>query len=162
MRTLYISRHAEAEYHFDADFSRCLTSYGEQEADWLGKYLFKHDINIDVVLSSPAQRALSTANIIVQQAHLPSEKLHTIPELYNADLSSLLQFLRLLDDQYQYPMLVAHNPGLSELVHYLCDTDIGHLPTCGFCGLDLNINHWDELQRGVAQLRLISYPGACD
>lgn len=160
MRTLYISRHAEAEHHFDTDFSRCLTTCGEQEADWLGKYLLKQDVNIDIVLSSPAQRALSTAQIIIQQALLPAERLLIIPELYNAALPTLLTAIQALDDHYHNPMLVAHNPGLSELVYYLCDTDVGQLPTCGFCALHLNIDRWDELQRGSGKLRLMSYPGA--
>ena len=160
MRTLYISRHAEAEHSFDTDFSRCLTSCGKEEAGWLGKYLLKHDIIIDAVLSSPAQRALNTAKIIIQQVHLPSEKLLSFPELYHADLLTLLQFIRSLDNQHQHLLLVAHNPGLSDLVHYLIDTDVGHLPTCGFCGLDLDIDSWSQLERGIGKLRLISYPGA--
>ncbi|CAM4444169.1 MAG: hypothetical protein LEGION0398_MBIBDBAK_00628 [Legionellaceae bacterium] len=160
MKTLYISRHAEAEPDLNTDFSRCLTMEGEQEADWLGKYLLKHDVKIDIVLSSSAKRALSTANIVIQQAQLPPENLIIIPELYNAKLETLLEMIRTLDNKYTHPLLVAHNPGLSNLAHYLIDADVGHLPTCGFCGFNLTIESWDELQKGIGQLMLMSYPGA--
>lgn len=159
MRTLYISRHGDAEYSYNTDIARCLTSDGEQEAAWLGDFLLKQQAAVDIVFTSPAQRALTTSQIVINKLGLPAEKLEVIPKLYNASLPGLLEFIRSQGQRYPHILLVAHNPGLSDLVNYLSDEDIGSLPTCGICGIELDLDNWDALQQGSGKLRLISYPG---
>lgn len=158
MRTLYISRHAEAEHTFETDFARRLTSYGEEEAHWLGQYLAKHHVEPDIILASSAARALATSKIIMQQIHFTQDKLLVIPELYNAELETLLQYIHTLGNDFISPLIVGHNPGLSDLVHYLSDADVGNLPTCGVCGLDFDIDSWNEVYQGLGHLSLMGYP----
>lgn len=160
MRTLFICRHAEAETHYDQDFSRCLTVNGKKEAAWLGEYLLKHQINIDSIINSPAQRAITTSEIIAQKLSISPDNCFTIPDIYSADILTLLNIIRSISERYYHPLVIGHNPALSSLIEYLTDTDIGHLPTCGICGLDFDIDSWQHVSRGNGQLRLISCPGA--
>lgn len=156
MRTLYLIRHAEAESLTNSDFNRCLTSYGEEEAVWTGD-LLKQNQDIDVVISSPAQRALSTTNIIIKQLALEVKPVF-LPQIYEADLATLLEVVSLIADTYQHPLLIAHNPGITELASYLSNEDISNLPTCGICMLEFNIESWRDIYQGVAQVKLCSYP----
>ncbi|MBK6887109.1 MAG: histidine phosphatase family protein [Tetrasphaera sp.] len=61
-RTLILMRHAHAQSHSpDGDHERDLSGAGEHEAASAGAWLHGHDIGIDEVLCSSAERARQTA-----------------------------------------------------------------------------------------------------
>ena len=83
MKTLYIVRHAKAQEAQPglADFDRKLTHRGEDQAEQVSKILHKHSAKIDVILASPAARALATAQIIAHGIHYPINQIQQISDV---------------------------------------------------------------------------------
>lgn len=58
MTTVYFARHAEPDFNNHDDLTRALTEKGKRDLDLVNTYL--EDKHIEVVLSSPFQRAIET------------------------------------------------------------------------------------------------------
>jgi phosphohistidine phosphatase len=153
MLKVYLIRHAEAHVGM-VDFDRLLTPHGEEAALSLGEHLRKIlVIQPDQVISSPAVRAFTTAQLITQQLDYPSEKVQTDPALYNASLETLVSVLEHMDDSYKSILLVAHNPGMTQLANYLVDVPVDHLPTCGLCMIELPADNWQSIKAHSGKLQ---------
>jgi len=69
MKRLYLVRHAKSSWNRPEldDIDRPLNKRGKRDAPFMGQRLKQHDVCPDLIISSPAKRALKTAKII---AHL--------------------------------------------------------------------------------------------
>ena len=69
MKTLFLIRHAKSSWDDTAlaDKDRPLNDRGKRDAPKMGKRLADRDVNPDLILSSPAMRALTTAEIIAKK-----------------------------------------------------------------------------------------------
>src|SRR5205085_6869527 len=69
MKTLFLIRHAKSSWDDTAlpDKDRPLGDRGRRDAPKMGKRLAKRDVKPDLILSSPATRALKTAEIIAKK-----------------------------------------------------------------------------------------------
>ena len=69
MKSIIIIRHADASYdtNVPTDFDRPLTNQGLLDAKVMGKALADKKPNINLILSSSANRAITTAKIIAEQ-----------------------------------------------------------------------------------------------
>jgi phosphohistidine phosphatase len=77
MKTLYVIRHAKSSWDDPtlSDFDRPLNKRGKRDAPAMGKRLVHDDRVVpDLLLSSPAERALTTCKIIAEEIHYPSGK----------------------------------------------------------------------------------------
>ena len=79
MKTLYIIRHAKSSWTNPLmdDFDRPLNKRGELNAPHMGKRLKEKRIVPDLMLSSPAKRALSTCEKIADVLNYSREKIKT-------------------------------------------------------------------------------------
>jgi phosphohistidine phosphatase SixA len=70
VKTLFLIRHAKSSWDDPAlpDKDRPLGDRGRRDAPKMGKRLAKGDVEPDLILSSPARRALKTAEIIASFA----------------------------------------------------------------------------------------------
>ncbi|MDZ7649748.1 MAG: histidine phosphatase family protein [Cytophagales bacterium] len=86
MKTLYIIRHAKSCWdNLDlSDFERPLNDRGKKDAPRMGKRLKERRVTPDVMLSSPATRALVTCQEIAKVLGFPEEKIKTDKRLYHA------------------------------------------------------------------------------
>ena len=69
MKTLFLIRHAKSSWDDTAlpDKDRPLGDRGRRDAPKMGKRLAKRDVKPDLILSSPARRALTTAEIVAKK-----------------------------------------------------------------------------------------------
>ena len=69
MKTLFLIRHAKSSWDDTAlsDKDRPLHDRGKRDAPKMGKRLARRDVKPDLILSSPAMRALTTAEIIAKK-----------------------------------------------------------------------------------------------
>ena len=156
MLKLYLVRHAEAGQN-RVDFDRPLTSAGEKEACCIGLHLKSLAILPDRILCSPALRALTTAHIMTEQLGYSPNTVHTDPSLYNADLGALLLTLGHLDTTPSV-LLVAHNPGVTQLAAYLIDTLTPPLPTCALCMIELPADCWGSITAHSGKMLAYTHP----
>ncbi len=159
MKILSLLRHAEASWDDISlgDFDRPLNRHGEQEAQEMAELLKTQGLHPQLVVSSPALRAISTAEIIAYTLGGEASTIQQLPTIYEASVNDLIRVIQGLDDQKQHALLVGHNPGLSLLANTLVEKRYS-LPTCGFLSLELKIKHWQELAPGVANEVSYHYP----
>ena len=69
MKTLFLIRHAKSSWDDTAlpDKDRPLANRGRRDAPKMGRRLAKREVKPDLILSSPARRALTTAEIIAKK-----------------------------------------------------------------------------------------------
>ena len=79
MKTLYVIRHAKSSWDDPtlSDFDRPLNNRGKKDAPTMGKRLAQRQVVPDLLLSSPAERALTTCKIIAEEIHYPAGKIKT-------------------------------------------------------------------------------------
>jgi phosphohistidine phosphatase len=145
MKTLLILRHAKSSWKDDAlpDRERPLNKRGREEAPKMGALLRKHQLEPDLVLSSPAQRARSTAELVIDESGYEGEVEYR-EELYSFDAEPYTEALAGLADSIRCVMLVGHNPAMEQLVEQLTGETLP-MPTAALAQIELPIQHWSEL-----------------
>ena len=122
---IVLMRHGEASYSAGrSDKERPLTTYGTDQARRAGEWLHDRNLHPDVVWCSSALRtrqswlALSMASPIGVEAQI-------LDGLYLASANQLLTTLHQSPVDASCVLMIAHNPGLSELASSLANRRIG-------------------------------------
>jgi phosphohistidine phosphatase len=158
-------RHGKSDWHAGAadDFSRPLSQRGEKASKRIGKWLLDNDLLPDCIISSPAARARKTADNVCAVSGIETGVIRTDERLYLADISSLLEVIRQCPPVIDSLMIVGHNPGLEELLEYLCvdpatETANGKLmPTASLALLQFDAA-WNAVAAGSARLQRMIRP----
>jgi phosphohistidine phosphatase len=160
MKTLYVIRHAKSSWDNPqlGDFDRPLNERGERDAPRMGKRLKEKRIVPDLLLSSPAKRALTTCEKIADILGYPNEKIKTEGALYHAGEEEILQIIKKTNDKHDVLLIFGHNPGLTDFVNKLTDTFIHNIPTCGIVACSLNIDSWKGIDWGKGKLDFFDFP----
>lgn len=160
MRTLTLIRHAKSSWKDSTlnDFDRPLNKRGTHDAPLMGRLLHQQGIAFDLLVTSPALRALTTARLIAEALGYPERNLNIQPELYDADIKQLLAVIHRLPDQASAVGLVAHNPGLTGLCNYLSGENIENLPTCALASISFDLDSWEAVWRDSGRLVRYEYP----
>lgn len=148
MKRLTLLRHAQAESALagQSDFERALTRRGTKDASEMARRLKQLKLHVDFFLSSPAPRALATAEIFARTLKIAGKQFATDERLYTADAKDFLAVVREIDTSHQHPLVAAHNPGITEFADKLSsERRIDAMPTCAFVTLRFNIAGWSEL-----------------
>jgi phosphohistidine phosphatase len=152
MKTLILVRHAKADNPSSSmhDYDRTLSRCGGRDAGVIAKRLAGSGIRSDALISSPAVRALSTAEIFATELRLTVQ---TDARIYEARVNELLAVVRGLDDRHSTVVLVGHNPGISEFLRYLTDENYADLPTAGLVTVSLPLKSWRHIFDGKGLLK---------
>jgi len=160
MKKLYLVRHAKStrEYPELTDFERPLNIRGRIDAPVMSELLKKLGVAPDIIMSSPANRALATARLFAEHLHYPLNKIRVIEEIYEAWRENLVDVLKIIDSDKSSVILIGHNPGLQLLAEFLCDFPHENIPTCGVVGLELQIEDWAEIKEKCGKLMFFEFP----
>src|SRR5437870_1380458 len=87
MKKLLLIRHAKSSWDeiTQKDFDRPLNDRGHKDAPKIAKRLLKKDISIDAFISSPAVRALTTAEYFAEAFDVKKKQIVQEPALYLAE-----------------------------------------------------------------------------
>ena len=147
--------HAEAQSSDGTDFTRELSERGrgeaERAADALAKML---DGRVPRILSSPAARAESTAQIVAERL---GDSVGFNARIYNATPGDLLDVFNATGPT-ETVLMVGHNPGIEEVVALLVDgRSQAHrgMPTSGIAVIDVPSG---QVEPGQGQLRAFWAP----
>jgi phosphohistidine phosphatase len=125
-----VVRHAHADWpnYQGPDFDRPLTERGLVDARSTGRAIRGAGHRPTMLLASPACRTRQTAEILAEELGLPGAAVRYVDGLYNATAHTLEAELRNAVGAGGLVMLVAHNPGISNLARVL--TNDPDAPTC--------------------------------
>jgi phosphohistidine phosphatase len=159
-RYLYLLRHAESKEKQvgQNDEERVLTPRGMREALLMGTYLYKEKTVLDVIISSPAERAKATAGLVVDALKLDPNIVVYNDELYEASSRTFFQFITSLDDSHHRILCIAHNPVISYVAEYLTKETIGDMAPGALVTIRFNISSWKEVSEGNGELENHIFP----
>jgi len=159
MKTLFLVRHAKSSRDDPtlADRDRPLNDRGFRDAPKMGARLAKHDVKPDVVLSSPALRALTTAQLVARKLGYNPKDIVVDDRIYASSARALLEVIHGLDDKLACVMLVGHNPELSELANRLA-SDISDMATCAVAEFRFDIKSWTKVGKAPPEKAKLDEP----
>ncbi|OGF62163.1 MAG: hypothetical protein A2Y62_20225 [Candidatus Fischerbacteria bacterium RBG_13_37_8] len=161
-KTIYLVRHGRAERKVLTvpDLQRSLIKKGKKESKKAAKRFKEQSIALDILISSPANRALETAHIFAKEFEYPVEKI-VIEEVLSQDPSQedMLKIIKELDDACSTVMLFGHNPFFLDLASYLVKDFQDDIPKSGIVGIMFDKSSWAMITAGEGTLVLYDYPG---
>ncbi|WP_415886857.1 SixA phosphatase family protein [Neptuniibacter sp. QD37_6] len=160
MKRLTLIRHAKSSWKDPTldDFDRPLNKRGLRDLPKMAERLDESGIMPELILTSDANRAFTTASEIQRQLQLEPEQLQTHPELYASCAKTLMYLLQNQSDHLSNIMLIGHNPALHQLADMLTQSHLEKFPTAAVLHMHLSITQWHELAAGCATSILFDYP----
>jgi phosphohistidine phosphatase len=160
MKTLYLVRHAKSSWKYPNldDFERPLNKRGRKNAPFMGKILKKLKVAPDLVMSSPANRAATTARIIAAAINYPLEDIVYSEAIYEFSENALIRVIKQIEDTVNNAMVVGHNPAINGLANYIGDQPISNIPTCGVFCVELDISSWTKIGEHCGKSKFFEFP----
>lgn len=160
MKSLYLNRHAKSSWVNSelSDFDRPLNNRGENDLPFMGKLLSEKVEPPQIIYSSPANRAISTAIHIAKYFNYDKKQIITDLAIYDSGVSNLVKLINSTSDEYNIIMIFGHNPTFTMVSNHLSDKQIMNIPTCGFVKIDFDIDSWQKVERSKGKLVLFEYP----
>lgn len=149
MLRLTLIRHANAEptRSGEEDWDRALEARGERDAHQMGERLRDRAWKPDLILTSPAVRALATTKIIARETGVAESGIEQDERLYLASARSLQAVVHEFGGDAQHLAVVGHNPGLTEFADALSsERSIDNLPTCAVYSLEFYVARWRDVE----------------
>jgi phosphohistidine phosphatase len=158
-RLLLVLRHGKSKWgpEFDTDFERPLAPRGKRSAKAVGEMLASHKPKVQLIVTSPATRALHTAQLV--QHELGSVPVTEAEQAYAASAAELLEVVAGLPSECSCALIVGHNPGLEELVYELTADSSVLLKTCSLAEVQLRGDTWQQAVQARGALRKLTHPG---
>ena len=146
MKSLFLVRHAKSSKDdpTSADRDRPLADRGRKEAPEMGRRLAKRHVKPDLLVSSPALRALTTAQLIADEIGYARKDITVDERMYASSADALLAVIRALDKKLDRVMLFGHNPEFTELAHRLSG-EIVDMPTCAVAEFRFDTKKWSDI-----------------
>ena len=153
MKRLLLLRHAESAWDFSSvkDFDRPLNKVGSSDADLIGGKLIKNKIKIDYMLSSGANRAITTAKIIANCIDYPVKSIEINNDIYHSSQDIMMNVINLVSDTYSSVMIVGHNPTFHKLLESLINQHITNFLPCTIAKINFDIQTWNNINQGQSQ-----------
>lgn len=160
MKKLILIRHAKSSWEEGNlnDFDRSLNNRGTNDAPKMGHRLFMQKIIPDLMVSSNANRAISTAQLIADEVEYSKEQIVKEESIYQASKEQLTQLIEKLPSTAACVFLIGHNPTISSLVEELTSESYGTLPTTGIVGIEFSVDQWIAISKGSGSVFYNDYP----
>ena len=160
MKRLLIVRHAKSSWDYPElrDIDRPLNKRGKRNAPEMGRRLAQRGISPDILISSPAKRAWSTAKRLAEALGYDLGKIKIEQNLYHGTVNDISDIIRSMDNSMNTIMIFGHNPDLTTFTNKLSGSDIYNIPTCGIAEIQFEISSWEEIVSGKGILKSFDYP----
>lgn len=157
MKTVCIVRHGKSSWEDPmlSDMERPLLRRGIERSKAVAKAIRKRGLHFDLLISSPAARALETARIFADVTGLSQGDIRIEEKLYHGGPEAMMDILYSLDDQAATVALFGHNPGMTYLVNDEFGIMTDNLPTSGAACVTYDTGEWNRLP--VARHELLFY-----
>lgn len=158
-KQLLLIRHAKSSWKDKnlADIERPLNKRGKKDALFMANILKKKNIYPDLILSSNAKRAKLTAELFCKEFALSDEKISIDERLYEAAHSNIIKVIKEVNENIKTLFVFGHNPGLTTLHNFLCDSYLENIPTCGITQYQYS-GEWKDISGNSCRLLSFEFP----
>ncbi|MCL2039788.1 MAG: histidine phosphatase family protein [Bacteroidetes bacterium] len=160
MKKLLLVRHAKSGWESDiiSDFYRKLSKQGNLDADEMANLIKNSITKIDRIVSSPAVRAISTAEYFANAFKVSFSQIETDIGLYEKGIKYFKKLIGEQDNSNECIMFVGHNPLITHLITDLTGAEISSLEACSVACIDFNISDWADIEKNNGKLIFIEEP----
>jgi phosphohistidine phosphatase len=160
MRKLFLVRHAKSSWDNPglSDIDRPLNGRGKENAPKMGELLKQREGSVDLIISSPAKRARSTAKRIAKQLDYKPKNIEINELLYLADTDDFFEVIKKTPDEAKNLMLFSHNFGITYFANFISGENIDNIPTCGVVRIDFEMDSWKDIKKQKGKLVYFEYP----
>lgn len=155
MKTLLLTRHAKTipgEGDM-ADSERYLTSRGLKDPILVSDELSEIGIIPDKIITSPAKRAMQTAEIFAEEFQISNSGIAVADFLYDYfSTGKLIEFLEAHASKFPCVQVVGHNPKMEELAADLTGSVYRRIPTSGTIVIEFEVNKWEHISEGAGTM----------
>lgn len=151
-------RHAKSSWNDSglSDFDRPLNDRGERAAPFMGRLMRRKGFLPDLIVSSPAKRARSTAEMVNDAGSFEAD-IVCDDDIYEASPRALREVVAGIEDTVWSVLLVGHNPGFEGFVRYLSGV-LEPMPTAALAVIDLDISSWSQINERSGELKFLIRP----
>ncbi len=159
-KTIVLVRHAKSSWSDPElkDHWRPLNEKGYHDAPLIARYLQEKDLSPDLIVSSTAVRAYSTAIIFSEMFSCLASLILLRSDLYESSVSDYLEVCRQLDDSANTVFLFGHNPTISAFSHFLAGVPTEAFSTCAAGIHTFSGKSWANLNPGTAPMSFYIKP----
>lgn len=161
MKQLILIRHAKSDWGSEGlkDIDRHLNERGYTDAYFMANWYAENQQLPDLIISSAATRALSTALIFARKLGLKMTSIEMQPDIYEAHDDTLLKIVQKIGDSHKRVMLFGHNPGFTDLSNRLAPgTYFDNIPTCGIVAVNFKTDSWKKVNEESGELAYYRFP----
>ena len=147
MKKLYLIRHAKSSWEEpgESDMARPLLEKGVKRTLKIIRYLNDRAVKIDLMISSPAERAHQTALLIAKGIGYPEDKIRVEQKIYDGYYDRILDLIYATPNEVYSLMIVGHNPTITHLANLFLHPGVDLLPTAGTICISFDTDKWASL-----------------
>ena len=159
-KTIHFIRHAKSSWanpHLD-DFDRPLNKRGLRDGPFMAQLLQEQLIQVDAIVSSPANRAITTASYFAEAFGMSPAQIITQEAIYEAFPDEVLRVIHHFPKSWRTVLVFGHNPAFTQLANQFSETPILNVPTCGICRVESTADEGTQFDAAHAKHTLFQYP----
>ena len=158
MKKLIIIRHSKSSWkEFSlGDFHRPLNKRGKTDGPIMANFLSSKINKICFLHSSSSVRTFETSKFFIER--IKFDQIKYDDSLYHSSSFSILNLIRNYSDNFSSVAIIAHNPGLTNLINELTNIDLDNLPTTGIAEIDFNCLKWNDISLKNSNLIDLKFP----
>lgn len=160
MLRLILLRHGKSDWDDPSldDFHRPLAPRGLRDVPEMGRRLARRGQVPDLIISSSAVRAISTARALARELGYREDGIVEDAGLYHAPPGTMLAVIGRAPATASTLMVVGHNPGMTELANMLGDVRLDNMPTAGMLCVEFAAAGWRDIEPAAARFAWFDYP----
>jgi len=159
-RKLIIVRHGKSSWDHNGldDIDRPLAERGFLNSAEMARRLLDKGIVPELILTSPASRALNTALIMSRTWGLEPGKLQIHDALYDAFLEEIKTVVSKAPKEISQLAIYGHNPSFTMYANLFLEEHLDNLPTAGVVIVTLESEGWKGIGRKQVKETYVDYP----
>ena len=159
-KILHIARHAKSSWDYEdiSDIDRPLNPRGINNAYLMARRFTERNQLPDLLITSPANRALYTAVIYARVLKLSWDKIVLNENIYMGYAEEIINLIESADNKHNSIMVFGHNPTFTVLANHFLKDQIDNIPTAGIVSLTFKENTRENIGNAVPQKVYFDYP----
>ena len=111
---------------------------------------------IDFLHCSSSVRTYETSKYLIERIKFID--IQYDESLYHSSSSEIINNIKCYDEQYNSAMIIAHNPGLTNLINEISDISLDNLPTTGLVEINFDCTKWSDISQDNSTVVDIKFP----
>ena len=161
LKNICLVRHAKSSWEYPGlpDIQRPLNKRGFRDAEFMPAKLLELGVTADLFLTSPANRARTTAEYFAKAFGLDKKQIRVVDELYGAGPYDIIEVVQQVEDDIESVFVFGHNPTMTELANMFPGVSaIDNVPTCGILQAKTMVSRWSGWSPDVSAFTGFYYP----